>query len=58
MSKPEKSAAILTLQKPGAMTKKGRAEIAAWLRKQASNLVRYGEKYNDTGPFRAKYYYE
>lgn len=49
------SAAILTLKKPGEMTPKGRAQIAAWLRKQAANLLRYGKDYNDTGDFRARY---
>jgi len=40
------------------MTPKGRKEIAAWLRKQAANLVKYGSEYNDTSAFRVRYYYE
>ena len=52
------SAAVLTLKKPGTMTDKGRKEIAAWLRKQAANLLKYGKDYNDTGDFRARYLYE
>lgn len=52
-----KSAAILTIKKPGDMSAKGRTDIAAWLRRQARNLVRYGKKYNDTGNFTARYLY-
>ena len=53
-----KSAAILTLKKPGTMTAKGRSQIAAWLRRQATNLLKYGKDYNDTGDFRARYLYD
>ena len=53
-----KVAASFTVQKPGRMTDKGRKEIAAWLCKQAANLVKRGSEYNDTGPFHARYYYK
>lgn len=52
-----KSAAILTLKKPGDMSASGRKNIAAWLKKQAANLLKYGKDYNDTGDFRARYLY-
>lgn len=48
--------ASVTIQRAGAMTPQTRKEIAAWLRKQAANLVKRGSEYNDTGPFRARYY--
>ena len=51
------SVAIVTIKKPGMMTPKGRKEIAAWLRRQAANLLKYGKDYNDTGAFRARYFY-
>ena len=50
-------AASLTIHKPGKMSAKGRKEIVAWLRRQASNLLKHGDQYNDTGAFRARYYY-
>ena len=53
-----KVAASFTVAKPGRMTDKGRKEIVAWLRKQATNLLKYGSEYNDTGAFRARYYVE
>ena len=55
--KTEKSAAIITIKSPGSMTKKGRSEIAAWLRQHAANLVRHGDKYTD-GRFTGRYIYE
>jgi hypothetical protein len=48
--------ASVTIQRAGAMTPQARKEIAAWLRKQAGNLVKRGSEYNDTGPFNARYY--
>lgn len=56
--KPLKSAAILTIKRPGTMTPVGRREIALWLRRQATNLLKYGKGYNDTGDFRARFLYE
>ena len=53
----EKTAAILTLKKPGLYTQEGREDIAKWLRKQAKHLVDYGDQYIDTGDYRARYYY-
>lgn len=58
MSTKEVSAAIVTIKAPGAMTDKGRREIAKWLRNQASNLTRYGARYVDKGAFRARWLYE
>lgn len=52
-----KSAATVTIKRPGAMTEKGRKEIVAWLRKQARNLQRYGARYNNKGTFTARYLY-
>jgi triphosphoribosyl-dephospho-CoA synthetase len=52
-----KSAAIVTIKQPGALTKQGRIDLARWLRKQASNLLRYGQMYVDKGSFQARYTY-
>ena len=54
----EKVIASVTIQRAGAMTPQTRKDIAAWLRKQAANLVKYGSEYNDSGAFRARYYVE
>lgn len=51
----EKSAAILTIKGADRMTKKGRAQIAAWLRRNADFLVKHGDKYSKG--FRARYLY-
>lgn len=52
----EKSAAILTLKKPGVMSKRGRKSIADWLRQQASFLLKHGDQYSKTR-FTARYLY-
>lgn len=52
----EKSAAVITIKAPGKMSKKGRREIAAWLRRHASMLVKDGDKYTD-GRFTGRYLY-
>ena len=52
----EKSAAVLTIKEPGRMSKRGRADIAAWLRRQASFLLKHGDRYSDTR-FTARYLY-
>lgn len=52
-----KTAAIITLRKPGQYSTSGRKAIAAWLRNQARNLERFGKAYNDAGDFRARYLY-
>lgn len=52
----DKAAAVLTLHRPGKMTKQGRADISAWLRRQAADFLRYGEKYSETR-FVARYLY-
>lgn len=53
-----KTAAILTIDKPGAMSPEGRRAIAKWLRDRAVDLIKYGEQFNDTGKFVARYYYK
>lgn len=53
----ERTAAKLTIEAPGRMTKKGRKAIAAWLRRHADNLAEYGDKYAITGWFTARYVY-
>jgi len=50
------SAAILTLKKPGMMSKRGRKDIADWLRKQAAFFLRHGDEYSKTR-FTARYLY-
>jgi hypothetical protein len=51
----EKSAAILTIKDAERMTKKGRKEIATWLRRQAEWLTKHGDNYSKG--FRARYLY-
>ena len=51
------AAAILTIKRPGDMTPRGRQDIAAWLRRQATNFLRRGDKYTSTGNFNARYTY-
>ena len=56
MAAKEKTAAILTIKEAGRMSKRGRQDIAAWLRKQAAFFLRYGDKYSETR-FTARYLY-
>lgn len=57
--KPKKSAAILTIKKPGVMTEDGLNEIVRWLRRNATFLKKYGPKgFSKMGPFTARYLYE
>lgn len=50
---PHKAAAIITIKKAGKMTKRGRRNIARWLRDQADYLEEFGNNY---GPlFRSRY---
>lgn len=49
----EKTAAVLTIHNADNMTSEGRHEIAKWLRRQASFLVREGDNMSDR--FRARY---
>jgi hypothetical protein len=51
-----KSAAVLTIKQGNDMTLSGRKELAAWLRKQAGFLVKYGPELAPV--FRARYLYE
>lgn len=50
-----KSAAVITIKDADKMTKKGRRDIAAWLRHQADDLEALGDQYN--WRFRARYLY-
>lgn len=56
-TKKLKTAAVVTIVAPGNMTEKGRAEIAKWLRNQARNLVRYGNKYRTDGRYIGRWQY-
>jgi hypothetical protein len=51
----EESAAILTIKEANNMTKKGKKQIANWLRQQADNLEKDGHLYAEN--FRARYLY-
>lgn len=51
-----KSAAVLTIKSPGSMSRKGRRDIADWLKRQADMLLTDGDKYTDGG-FIARYLY-
>lgn len=52
-----KEAAKLSVKSPGKMTKRGRAAIASWLRKQARHFLARGDLYTK-GNFSARYLYE
>lgn len=54
-SKSAKTAAILTIRDADKMTKKGRREIADWLRARADDLIEHGDQLAAT--FCARYYY-
>lgn len=56
MATKDKCAAVVTIHGPGRMSKRGRADIAAWLRRQATFLLKYGTEYSDTR-FTARYLY-
>jgi hypothetical protein len=51
-----KRAASLAIQSPGKMTKRGRRDIAKWLRHHADCLIKYGDEYTE-GRFTAGYHY-
>lgn len=51
----ERSAAVLTIKDADQMTKRGRRDIADWLRKQADFLIEHGDQFS--GRFRARYLY-
>lgn len=51
-----KAAAILTIKDAGDMTKKGRRDIANWIKKQANDLEILGDQYSST--LRARYFFE
>lgn len=51
-----KSAAVVTIHGAPAMTPRGRLQIATWLRRQASILLKDGKKYTP-GRFTARYLY-
>jgi hypothetical protein len=53
--KAEKSAAIVTIKDAPKMTKRGRKNIAAWLRRQAAFLEQHGNEF--AGRFTARYIY-
>jgi hypothetical protein len=50
-------AAVVTLRGAGRWTKRGRRDIAAWLRKQAKELEQYGSDYPAERATRARYCY-
>lgn len=53
--KSEKSAAIITIKDAPEMTKRGRHEVAAWMRKQADFLEFEGKAFSKR--FTARYLY-
>ena len=52
----EKSAAILTIKDAPAMTRKGRKDIASWLRRQAQFLEQHGQEFSHR--FTGRYLYK
>ena len=55
--KKYKRAAKLSINAPGKMTKRGRRDIAGWLRNQASSLLKSDGAYTDKGRFTASFNY-
>lgn len=51
-----KTAAVITINAPGKMHAKGRRHVAAWLRRQASSLVKHGKDYTE-GRFTGRFLY-
>jgi hypothetical protein len=51
-----KTAARMTINAPGAMTAKGRRDIATWMRRQADHMLKQGKQYT-TGRFTAAFNY-
>lgn len=51
-----KTAAIVTIRAPGKMTKRGRRDIAVWLRQHANWLLKHGDEYTD-GRFTGRFIY-
>ena len=56
MSRPDRSAAVITIKDGAKMTKGGVRDVANWLRKQASWFERYAKELSPT--FRARYLYQ
>lgn len=50
-----KSAAIVTIRDAARMTARGRRDVAAWLRRTASFLVKHGDQYSSR--FTGRYMY-
>jgi len=55
--KIKRTAATLTLNKPGAYSARGRKAIADWLRAQAHHLIHHGKDYTEKGNFRARFHF-
>jgi hypothetical protein len=51
----EKSAAIVTIKDAPKMSRKGRKDIASWLRRQATFLEKHADQF--AGRFTARYIY-
>lgn len=52
-----KTAAIITIHKPGKMSREGRRSIARWLKRHAEMLVKEGKNYTE-GRFTGRYLYD
>lgn len=53
----DKTAATITINRPGEMNSRGRRAVATWIRKTAEDFERYGKDYTDK-QFRARYLYQ
>lgn len=51
-----KSAVVVTIHGPGRMTKRGRRDIADWLRRHAAMLLKDGDNYTG-GRFTGRFMY-
>lgn len=52
----EPPCAVIRINSPGAMTPKGREDIAQWLRRSADQLVNEGDQHTNYSFWRAKYF--
>jgi hypothetical protein len=52
----ERPVAMVTIHGPGKMTKRGRRDIATWLRNHAAWLLKRGDEYTD-GRFTGRFLY-
>ena len=58
MRKAEKSAVIITIRDAASMSEEGKKDIAAWMVRQAKDLVEHGKEYSKTCICKYRYFEE